>query len=104
MVFLSLDRVFWAIVRENWFTGVGCSSVVEYKNQIKVTGPVGLYVAPRGVTTAHRIQIKLGRDGNLPNVITHANCQIDCNKIVTSAKGWSFMFSHHYGGRYGGRH
>jgi len=30
-VFLTPDRVFWAIVRENWFTGMGCSSVEEYK-------------------------------------------------------------------------
>jgi len=41
MVFLTPVRVFWAIVRENWFTGMGCSSVEEYK---KVTLPV--YVAP----------------------------------------------------------
>jgi len=26
-VFLTPERVFWAIVRENWFTGIGCSSV-----------------------------------------------------------------------------
>jgi len=28
-VFLTPDCVFWAIVRENWFTGMGCSSVEE---------------------------------------------------------------------------
>jgi len=28
-VFLTPDRVFWAIVRENYFTGMGCSSVEE---------------------------------------------------------------------------
>jgi len=28
-------------------------------------------LSPRGVSTAHRIQTKFGRSGNLPNVITH---------------------------------
>jgi len=55
---------------------------------------------PHGVSTAHRIRNKFGRAGNLPNVITHAECQIDWNKIVTLAKGWSFMFYHFYGGRH----
>jgi len=35
-VFLTPDRVFWAIVRENWITGMGCSSVEEYKNKKKL--------------------------------------------------------------------
>jgi len=47
---------------------------------------------PRGVSTAHRIQTKFGRAGDLPNLITHAKFQIDWYKIVTLAKGWSFMF------------
>jgi len=47
---------------------------------------------PRGVSTANRIQTKFGRAGNFPNVITHAKFQIDLNKIVTLAKGWSFLF------------
>jgi len=34
-LFLTPDRVFWAMVREYWFTGMGCSSVT-----------VPLYVAP----------------------------------------------------------
>jgi len=48
---------------------------------------------PSGVLTANWIQTKFGRAGNLPNVITHAKFQSDWNKIVTLAKGWSFMFS-----------
>jgi len=46
MVFLKPDCIFWAIVRENWITGMGCSSVEEYlkKTKKKVTVPV--YVAP----------------------------------------------------------
>jgi len=67
---------------------MGCSSVEEYK---KMTIPV--YVAPRGVSTAYRIQTKVGRAGNLPNVITHAKCYIYWNTIVTLAKGWSFSTS-----------
>jgi len=47
---------------------------------------------PRCVSTAHRIRTKLGRGGNLPNVITHAKFQINWYKIVTLAKGWSLMF------------
>jgi len=47
---------------------------------------------PRGVSTAHRIRTKFGKAGNLPNIIAHAKFQIDWNKIVTLAKGWSFMF------------
>jgi len=40
------------------------------------------------------------RAGNLTNLVTHAIYQIDWNKIVTSTKGWSFMFQHYYGGRH----
>jgi len=47
---------------------------------------------PRGVLTAYRIWTNFGRAGNFPYVITHAKCQIDWNTIVTSAKGWIFMF------------
>jgi len=46
----------------------------------------------RGVSTAHGIQTKFGRAGDLPNVYTHAEFQIDWNKIVISAKGWNSMF------------
>jgi len=52
---------------------------------------------PRGVSIAHRIR---ARAGDLPNEITHAKCQISWYKIVTFAKGWSFMFLHYYGGRH----
>jgi len=27
---------------------------------------------PRGISTAHQIQTKFGKAGNLPNIITHA--------------------------------
>jgi len=47
---------------------------------------------PPGVSTAYRILTKFGRAGNLPNVIAHAKFQINWYKIVTLAKGWSFMF------------
>jgi len=47
---------------------------------------------PRGVSTAYRIRTTFGMAGNLPNVITHAKCQMYWNKIVTLANGWSFMF------------
>jgi len=46
----------------------------------------------RGVSTAHRIQPKFGRAGNLPNLITHAKFEINLYKIVNLAKGCSFMF------------
>jgi len=32
-------------VRENWFTGMGCSSVEEYKNKKKQKVTVPVYVA-----------------------------------------------------------
>jgi len=48
---------------------------------------------PYGVSTAHRTRTKFDRASNLRNVITHAKFQIDWNKIVPLAKGWSFMFS-----------
>jgi len=48
---------------------------------------------PRGVTTAHRTRTIFGRVGYLPHVITHAKFEINWYKIVTLAKGWSFMFS-----------
>jgi len=47
---------------------------------------------PRGVSAAHRIRIKFVRAGYLPNFIIHAKFLVDWNKIVTLAKGWSFMF------------
>jgi len=47
---------------------------------------------PRDVSTAYRILIKFGKAGNLPNIITHAKFQINWYKILTLAKGWSFMF------------
>ena len=31
--FLTSNHVFWAIVRENRFTGIGCTRVNEYKNK-----------------------------------------------------------------------
>jgi len=37
---------------------------------------------PRGVSTANGTLTNFVRAGNLPNVITHAKCQIDCYKIV----------------------
>jgi len=53
---------------------------------------------PRGVSTAHWTRTNFVRAGNLPNVITHAKCQIDWYKIVPLANGWSFMFQHYYTG------
>jgi len=38
--FLASDRVFWAIVRENRFTGLGCTRRVKRQKKIKVTSPV----------------------------------------------------------------
>jgi len=32
---------------------------------------------PRGVSTAHWIQTKFGRAGDLPNAITHAKSEIN---------------------------
>jgi len=32
---------------------------------------------PRGVSSTHRILIKFGWSGNLPNVMSHARCQIN---------------------------
>jgi len=55
---------------------------------------------PCGVLTAFRTLTNFVRAGNLPNVITHAEYQIDWYKIVSSAKGWSFRFQHYYGGRH----
>jgi len=46
---------------------------------------------PRGVSTAYRILAKFGVAGNLPNLITHVKFQINRYKIVTLAKGCSFM-------------
>jgi len=57
-------------------------------------------LTPRAVLTAHRTRTKFDRAGNLPNVITRAKFQIDWNKIVPLAKGWSFMFQHYWGGRH----
>jgi len=93
-VFLTPDRVFWAIVRWNWFTGMGCSFVEESKNKKNKSHSTRI-CWPRGVSTTHRTQTKFGRAGKLPNFITHAKFQIDWNKIVTLAKGWSFMFQHY---------
>jgi len=60
-VFLTPDRVFWAIVRENWITGMGCSSVEEYKNKQKLKKSQYPYMlTPRGVSTAHRTRTKFG--------------------------------------------
>jgi len=56
----------------------------------KVTGP--LYVAPTWRLDRSSDPTKFGRAGNLLNVITHAKCEINWCKIVTLAKGWSFMF------------
>jgi len=50
---------------------------------------------PRGVSTAHRTRTNFVRAGNLPNVITHAKCQIDWYKIVSLANSWSFLFQHY---------
>jgi len=75
-----------------------CSSVEEYKNKKKTKIKIikksqyPYMLPPRGVSTANRIWTKFGRAGKLPNVIAHAKFQIDWNKIVTLAKGWSFMF------------
>jgi len=49
----------------------------------------------RGVSTAYRVWTKFGRVGDLSNVITHAKFEINWYKIVTLAKGWSFMFQHY---------
>jgi len=78
MVFLTPDRVNWAIVRKNWFTGMGCSYVEEYKKNKKTKKSQYPYMLPpRGVSTAYRILTKFGRAGKLPNVITHAKFQIN---------------------------
>jgi len=55
---------------------------------------------PSGVWTAHRTWTNFGRAGDLPNFITHAQFEINWDKIVTLAKRWSFMFLHYYGGRH----
>jgi len=67
-VFLVIDRVFWAIVRENRVCAV---ALLKNKKQNKKSHRA-IYLAPRGVSTAHRIRINFGRAGDLPNVITHA--------------------------------
>jgi len=54
-----------------------CSSVEEYENKIKVTGPV--YDAP---TCRLDLSSKFGRAGDLPNVITHAKCEINWCQIL----------------------
>jgi len=44
---------------------------------------------PRGVSTAHRIQTKFGRAGDLPNVTLNVkSVDINCD----FGDGWSFMF------------
>jgi len=55
---------------------------------------------PRGVSTAHRTRSNFVRVGDLPDVIIHAQFEINWYKIVLLAKGWSFMFQHYYGGRH----
>jgi len=40
---------------------------------------------PRGVSTAQWIRNNFGRAGDLPNVITHAKCEINWYQIVTTA-------------------
>jgi len=50
---------------------------------------------PRGVSTAHRTRTNFVRVGDLPNVIIHAKFEINLYKIVSLAKGWSFMFQHY---------
>jgi len=50
---------------------------------------------PRGVSTAHPTRTNFVRVGDLPNVIIHAKFEINWNKIVPLAKGWSFMFQHY---------
>jgi len=57
-------------------------------------------LTPRGVSIAYWTRTSFGTAGNLPNVITYAQFQIDCSKIVPLAKGWSFMFQHYWGGRH----
>jgi len=47
---------------------------------------------PRGVSTAYQTRTNFVRAGDLPNVITHAKFEINWYKIVTLAKGLSFMF------------
>jgi len=56
-VFLTPDRVYWTIVRENWFTGMDCSSVEKWNNK-KVTCRTRI-LPPRGVSTAHRFEQNL---------------------------------------------
>jgi len=95
-VFLTPDRVFWAIVRENWFPGMGCSSVEEYEKKPQYP----YMLPPRGVSTAHRARTNFVKVGNLPNVIYHAKFEINWYKSVPLAKGWGFMFQPYYGGRH----
>jgi len=79
------ESVFWANMRENWLTCIGCSSVEELKKtKQKSLDPYMLL--PRGVSTAHRIRTNFVRAGNLPNLITHAKFQINWYKVVTLAK------------------
>jgi len=72
---------------------MGCSSIEEDKTITKnknVTVPV--YVAPTWRLDRSSDPNQIWQAGDLFNVITHANCQNDWNKIVTLAKGWSLMF------------
>jgi len=41
---------------------------------------------PLGVTIDHLIRTKFGRVGDLPNIITHAKCEINWYTIVTLAR------------------
>jgi len=75
-------------VRENWFAGMGCSSVAKYKKQKnKIKKSRYPYILPpHGVSTAHRTQTNFVTVDDLPNVITHAKFEINLDEIVQLAK------------------
>ena len=88
--FLTSNRVFWAIMRENRFTGIGCTRVNEYKKKKKARDP---YISPpRGGATARTIFTKLGRVGETRDVINLAKFQINWFKIVSLVRGWILPF------------
>jgi len=76
--FITPVGVFWAIVRENQFTGMSCSSVKE-KKQKKLKSKKSRRT--RICCPLIGSEPNFGRAGDLPNVITHAKCQINWYKL-----------------------
>jgi len=77
-----------------------CADALLKNKKRKKSHRTRICCPPRGVLTAHRIQTNFGRAGDLPNLVIHAKFEINWYKIVTLAKGWSFMFKHYCGGRH----